>query len=567
VKKIMSILLALGVILGLTLAAAPVAADEVMDGVECPTDCSGFPVIDGLGPPDFCASGVSDYIIGDSFLLGTGITLPVTLIVGTDSLSVTFPPGTDLSDVGANDIWVWDDWSGWGAFVTDPTDITITDNYLEFVIPVALWSNLRADEEIDIWVFDVINPPTAGDYCLFVDYKLACCEPVVFDCVEYTVAPAKSTVDFVFDFGTTYLDIAEGFIPPFKACGQDGYGTDTAGVGWVTNFDIILRADPVGCNPPCAVPTAFWFEVTKCPAGEVIYLDIPGAVGTPWTLDEDNVTDEDKFDLMAVWPGWPPPDQAIPAAIHFSSPGDYEITFYIKCPADCGVGELIIDEPLPATAYQYKDAWKCQFEPKWNLWSLPLYPFDTDIDSIFAAMDRPDQLMSVWYFSQCADPDPNEGVWDSEAYDAADGTFTPGDMKIQAGKAYWVRMLHPGDADYDAAAFPVSLWVWGTHAIMPEPPGIDPGYFNVCEGWNMVGFKPEWDLTASPDAPLPELDSAYLWNFNKGTVVDVNYGLIYQWVTGIPGDWATHLPGTLSMQPCEGYWIPFDGDLQIYPKA
>jgi hypothetical protein len=260
--------------------------------------------------------------------------------------------------------------------------------------------------------------------------------------------------------------------------------------------------------------------------------------------------------------------------IHFSSPGDYEITFYLYCPAPtCGTAPgIIAEEPLPCTAYQYKDSWKIELEEKWNLISLPLYPFDTNINSIFAPIDRPDQLKSVWYFGQCEDPAPNVGVWHSEAFDGT--AFVPGTMAIQAGKAYWVRTLHAGETGYDVTAFPLNLWVFGTHSIMPEPPGIDPGYFNVCEGWNMVGFKPEWDVTIDgfPDFPMNEWDNTfvpggYFWNFNFG-IFDTKYGLIYQWVSApLPGNWATWIPGTLWMVPTEGYWIPFDGDDQVYPKA
>ena len=160
-KKIISILVALGVIVGMTLAAAPVAA------IDCPADCTPPDLDDLLGPPDFCAGAQSVYQIGNVEGAGIGMTLPVTLIGGTDSLSVTFPVGTDLSSVDNTDIRIYSDFYSTGATVTNPTDVTITDNYLEFVVPVngIFWLNIPAGTDIDITVSDVVNPP-AGDYCL-----------------------------------------------------------------------------------------------------------------------------------------------------------------------------------------------------------------------------------------------------------------------------------------------------------------------------------------------------------------------------------------------------------------
>jgi hypothetical protein len=82
----------------------------------------------------------------------------------------------------------------------------------------------------------------------------------------------------------------------------------------------------------------------------------------------------------------------------------------------------------------------------------------------------------------------------------------------------------------------------------------------------MVGFKAPW--TGSPLAPTPEWDNLYLWNFNTGVMDTVHYGMIYEWdPTILPGNWITYLPGTAPLNPGLGYWIPFDGDGEIYPSA
>ena len=554
-RKIISILLALGVILGLSLMAAPVAAAPCV----CPTTMGTFDVVDGLGPPDFCAGGVSDYELG----LVTPFTLPLTLTAGTDSLSVDFPTGTDLTSVVYTGVFV-------DGFVLDGatklTGNTAGSTRLEFVIPIALLNLMFMGSTHSIEVNGVVNPP-AGTYCLYVDYKLACCPAVQFACKTYTVSPATKVVDFHFDFDDTYLGIAEDFIPPFKACGQEDYGHPEA-VGWVTDFDLILRDENGGCNDPCGalLPSAFWFQVTKCPAGETITLDIAGAVGTPFTLDATDITTPvTKYSLMAIWAGWPPPDVSWQCYIHFSSPGDYEIKFFLQCPSvgcpTCGGPTIVADAVLAAKAYQWKDAFKVPLEPKWNLVSIPLFPFNTSIEYTLTSMERIDQLQSVWYFGQCENAAADLGVWHTEVYNATSGAFTGDVDNIVAGKAYWLRMLHPGDAGYDPlAGWPLGFWVWGTHA--PMPPANPMGYFDVCDGWNMVGFKAPW--AGAPLAPISELDNTYLWNFNL-VLGGVHYGLVYDYVEALQ-DWTYWVPGTLNMLPGEGYWIPFDGNDQIYPK-
>jgi hypothetical protein len=203
--------------------------------------------------------------------------------------------------------------------------------------------------------------------------------------------------------------------------------------------------------------------------------------------------------------------------------------------------------------YQWKDASYIELCPKWNLISLPLYPFSTDIADVLAPLARPDQLMSVWYFDQCADPDPDVGTW--HVY--------PGDLDTMvAVNAYWMRTCHPGDPGYDPAAFPLILWVWGNHA--PMPPADPMGSFDVCEGWNMVGFKPPW--SGVPLVPQQEWDDLYLWNFWDTMLTSPDYGTIYEWDATVQ-DWIWYYPMGCLMDPGEGYWIPFSRDGEIYPKA
>jgi hypothetical protein len=175
----------------------------------------------------------------------------------------------------------------------------------------------------------------------------------------------------------------------------------------------------------------------------------------------------------------------------------------------------------------------------WNLISLPVMPFDTDIADVLAAMNRSDQLKSVWYFDQCEDPAPDLGKW--HVYDA---TTRTGDLDtLEAGKAYWFLMLSPSDAGYDASAFPISLWVFGTE--VPMPPNL-PSSYDVCKGWNMVGFR-------SVDE-MPTKD--YLADFSSS-----EYGAIYGWDPYLQ-DWITNRD---KLVPGHGYWIPFSVAGAIHP--
>jgi hypothetical protein len=545
VRKIISIVLTLGVILGLTAFAAPVAAAPCV----CPTTMAPTDVVDLAGPPNFCAGGTSDYMIGGV----TAFQIPITLIEGRDWISVDFPVGTDLSSVLFGDVFID------SSPLTAASQLKVSGAHLEAQIPIALIGTFAALTTHDIEVDGVINTATPGTYCLYVDYVEDCagggCAAVQFACVAYTVAPAVKEIGCHFDFDTAYPGIAEDFIPPFLA--------GAAPIG----FDFILRDENGGCSDPCTTPSGFWFEVTKCPVGETITFAFTGAVGSPFTLTNADVVAGTKFALP--WTVWPPADVITACTIGFSSPGDYEICFYVQCPAGgcptCGGPTIVTTCCLGAKAYQYLDSYKIDIDEKWDLISLPLFPYDTSIAGVLGAMDHIDQLVSVWYFGQCEDPDPDEGVWHTAAYNAATDTFSGDLTTIVAGKAYWIRTLHLGETGYVAYGVPNNgLWVFGTHAIMPDPTGVDMGYFDVCDGWNMVGYKPQW----SGGTPvLTDTDDVYLWNFNQ-VLGGVHYGLIYDWNSlPLPGDWTSWAPTTLTMTPGFGYWIPFDGDDQIYPAA
>ena len=173
----------------------------------------------------------------------------------------------------------------------------------------------------------------------------------------------------------------------------------------------------------------------------------------------------------------------------------------------------------------------------WNLISLPIVPFDTSIDSVLASLPFPHDLISVWYYDRC------QGEW--LVYGNGNTTFKSL-TTMEDGKAYWVRMRYPEEQDpdpYISGTYPYTLWVFGTKA--PTPPGL-PSSYDVCKGWNMVGFRSMEDMA-------PE---DYLAAFSPS-----DYGGIYGWDPYLQ-DWIAN-PDKLV--PGHGYWIPFSVAGAIHP--
>jgi hypothetical protein len=254
--------------------------------------------------------------------------------------------------------------------------------------------------------------------------------------------------------------------------------------------------------------------------------------------------------------------------IHFDTVGDYTLCFTAVCPPgggcippDCSNGgTVLVQQCYDISVHQWKDANKIRLDEKWNLISLPLVPFDTDIDALLASLpgqalngDGASDLVSIWNYDRCADEWFVHGNGQSSLTD-----MVPGD-------AYWVRMTYPmGDcrpiyqqllgicvlspAYYD-------WWVFGTHVAMPP---AAPGAYPVCAGWNMVGFT-NWQNDTAGN---------YLWNFGSPTPPEQPYPLIYGWDN--TGDWLTSgweviatPAGTLEVG--QGYWMAFQWDDTIFP--
>jgi hypothetical protein len=135
-------------------------------------------------------------------------------------ISLEFGAGTTFAFLSEADITVNVNAGGADA-IDDLDDVVITGTRIEFFVPAAS-PIIVPGNTVQLVVDKVKNPCVAGDYELTVDYSLACCEGITFACAEYTINPAVSAYDFVWDSSPTYDgDIALNFVPPFKVCGQD----------------------------------------------------------------------------------------------------------------------------------------------------------------------------------------------------------------------------------------------------------------------------------------------------------------------------------------------------------
>jgi len=512
VKKIISILLALGLVLGLTVMAVPTTAQP-----PCAT-------VTATVPP-FCAGGTDTYNIAIA-------SFPASLLAANDKLSVEFGAGTTFGTFLTGDITV-------NAVNVDVTKVVKTDSKLVFPTPISI----TAGATVTIVIAKVINPVVDGPYTLCLDYQLSCCDPEVFCCVTYNIAPAVSEYDFSFDFSPTYPGLKAGYVPPFKACGQNDSGEDFDTVynasmdAWLTQFDLNLITTIVGCLTPCANVTVTVGLVTAA-AGSTVTMQIDGT----WIqLDLDSATpipDAANIDVVTLTTNM---TETWPSLIHVDKVGDYVICFYADCgaPPPCSEGGgIIADECMEFHAYQWKDAYQIPLYRKWNLVSLPLVPFVTDIDTMLDAYPLEADIQVIWYYDRCANK------WSS---------YKGGGLTDMVdGNSYWVKVDYSHTNPAKAPGlYHGCLWVWGVAA--PMPPDA-PSAYAVCEGWNMVGFR----------SMVTRADELYLVNFWDAAATWPDYGMIYEWNASAQ-NWVFGAPATVDMTPGVGYWIPFEVDGTIYP--
>ena len=520
-RKLLSIVIALGLILTLSVMAAPAAADI---GAADPTGCAN------VTATDQCEFEVNNWTID--------FISEVTLLNGNDLLSVHFGAGTDLTGVA---VTIGLD----GAAHATPTVVNADGADLSFVVP----ADIVPGDVVAINVTGTVNPG-AGPYVLVLDFQWACCEEEPFCEVAYTIKPAEASYDMALNFSPTYPGIKYDWVPPFQACGQavdeeyneeaeeNGYYTELWDGDWFDVFTLDILVDTPGCDVPCD-PALLIFCASGFPsATAVINISINGT----------------HFGLTAAAPCAnttvvldPEVDINLDGLLHFNEIGEYEICFTLICEWDgeiscdtvpqCteGIDTVLVEEKCyDFVVHQWKDAYKILLFEKWNLISLPLVPFTTNITLILDSMPdaQLDELVSVWYYDLTDCPD--EGTWLCYTPNGDFDTLTT----MEDGKSYWFRFNYPLLDD------PYALWVFGTEK--PEPYG-PPAAYAVCEGWNMIGF------TSLLDMPR----FVYLWNWFG--VFGQPDPVIYTWWNN--GDWMTQSWALVGfggwMWPTQGFWTAF----------
>jgi hypothetical protein len=475
-------------------------------------------------------------------------TATKTLLAGNDKLSFGFGAGTTFGTFVLGDITV--DINAGGPISVPLANIATSGAHLEFLLPTG--ATIVPGDAVQVIVKKVKNPATPGDYTMTLDYEFACCGPEDFNCAEYTIIPKYSVYDFVWDSNPTYPGIAVGFVPPFKACGQnwtDGMGSYNIGAKFFNWFDLVLKPTSVGCDSPCADNVTMTLNLTAAPAGSTVSLNFSG---TDYTLSPTTAIPQPQvtvgnfslgFNDTITWNN----------AIHFDTVGDYQIcvkawcTVVTGCPDCLDETDFVADECFDISVYQWKEACKIELYRKWNLISLPLVPLEPGmpIEDVLASAANASLIKSIHHYDRCADA---WSVW---------GNGQTSLSTLVDGDGYWVMVDYTLGSATKGPGLPIGpLWVWGTSK--PVPPA-GPSAYAVCDGWNMIGY--------TEGCPTTMLDSAYLWNFwPAGAPTPPSlYGAVYGW-NAVTQTWDTPFaPHSVTMNPGDGFWVSFHGSGAIYP--
>jgi hypothetical protein len=544
VRKILSIVLALAVVLSLSaVLTAPVAAKVTAPVVTL--------------TPNACACSPSVYSIT--------FNTTASLTEGVHSVCIAFPAGTTFNPY-PGPAWNNDCITINGTKVFG-SEITVTGTTVCFLVPKDFGAGPLT--VIFTSTAGVTNPCTPGRYQLSVSTSRAPdSTPVLSN--KYRIYPCLSSYSFVWDSNPTYPGIAEDFVPPFKAGGQANNATlgITGAVpfsgGYLNAFNLTFGYEGyAGCYAPCAT-VDIYVSLTAapqftCPAHATVTLNLTNATNSSWSKNmtltwnppcQDVSSDgvPDKIKIAAAVPLTASFATTWAGLIGFDTVGAYTICFSAVCPGsaavNCGPGagapSTLAERCIDFNVYQDKDAHKIILDEKWNLISLPLVPFNTDIDTILSAadldhnLDGVSDLISIWHYDRCTD------TW---------GMYPGGGLTDMVdGDSYWVRMIYPTDS--------YTLWVFGTAKAMPP---AAPLAYPMCPGWNMFGFTEMTTMT------LGGSGSGYLWNF--GGSGEPTLPLVYGWNN--TGTWTSSgwlLVGSASnLVPGQGYWGYFPSGGIVVP--
>ena len=193
-KKIIGILVALGLVLSMAVMATPVAADVTSADVDVSTtDCE-------------YDDGVYNITFNTTASLTEGVHSVCIDFPADTSFVATFPEDGDIT-IG-DGIAAGDD-----VFASE---VTVAGTEVCFLVPAHYLAG-----PIEVIFDDVVVNPAAGDYTLDVwTSRAPDSTPVASQ--SYTIVPAISIYDFAFNFSATYAELPLNFVPPLKACGSGG---------------------------------------------------------------------------------------------------------------------------------------------------------------------------------------------------------------------------------------------------------------------------------------------------------------------------------------------------------
>jgi len=551
VRKLFSILVTVGLVLGMIASSVPASAQFGPGGVD-------WTKVEVVVFDSDCEGELGTYNI-------TLRDLPASLTQGVHTITVKFPVGTGYPATWSNrHIRIWDG-TAWSAVFAG--EITRAGDEVTFLVPVTYLAGLNLtvqfkEDTVPTVPTGVVNPP-AGRYNLHVKTSRAPMStyvmsewvgtPLPTTYKKYIIRPTFSTFKYTLDFSPTYPGIATDFIPPFQACGQNDtppaylppnaqwFDTTFVGGKWVTNFTLKLSYDDlIGCNDCPEMRKRI--ELRSAPAGGV------ATFGGNFTraLDRTSVaTGTHIFPWDAAYgPLAANFTETYNLTLHFNVPGDYEICFMVQgrdpvCDVGCGSFERC----EVFTVHQWKDAYPIPLYRKWNFISFPLHLFDTDIENVLSAFDwtlgtAVNNFGAVWYYDGCAKTwaaHPNLGL-----------------TTMDAGKGYWLRTRYT--TTLPAGQHIGQLWVFGHAAYRPGTPMGVPAEYPVCSEWNAIGFTSlttavQWD---------------YLWNF-RNIIGIPEYGPAIGWNAPTQFPLTVQYPDVPGLLPTHGYWVSFAMAGKIFP--
>ena len=541
-RKIISILVAVGLVMGSLVAAAPASAQPLTDwtllAVTITPGCEGVRAIYSFN-----------------------FTPTADLHSGTHSITIKFPEGTGYPVMWLDGMITVEEFGG-PVVPVFGSEVVRDGDEITFLLPLDI---VGPDNMIRVMFVNwgpglgIVNPP-AGDYFYYLKTSRAPNSTYVqsgYDNPTMIYYPEEiygtlPVYKWFMDFRAAYPGIAFDYVPPFKASGQNStdqeFNTwyDATNEWWVTNFTAVFGAAQTGCDS-CTFNLRA--QLNSAPTGGEAYLYYPG--GEKGLFMGTFAQRRQNLALgLTVGPEYGTDWESFLLGLHFNAVGTYEICFQALWTGAESCAECQnVERCITFDVKQDKDAIRIKLEPKWNLISLPIVPFDASIDSVLAPFSRKFTWKSVWHYDRCAD--------DWFVFGNGQSSLTT----IQDGKSYWVRMM----TEYEFVTFftPIVgagtaaslwagasygptgwyLWIFGTEA--PRPPAA-PSSYPQCPGWNMLGFRSvvDRDVHTGGPVPLPYLDG-HLW----ATHIQAVYGF-----DALAQDWIS-LAQTDTMVVGQGYWV------------